>query len=119
MTETLYWFEIPVAEMARACRFYGALLDVDLTATEAMDNLVAFLPNRDGALVQGPDYQPGSNGQGVRIYLHCEPDLTAALERALAHGGTGVMPKTPIGPNGYVAYVVDSEGNKIGLHSSQ
>jgi predicted enzyme related to lactoylglutathione lyase len=27
------------------------------------------------------------------------------------------MPKTDIGENGFVAFFIDSEGNKVGLHS--
>ena len=44
--------------------------------------------------------------------------LQAMLDRVEEAGGSIVLPKTSIGDNGWMAYIMDSEGNKIGLHSN-
>jgi predicted enzyme related to lactoylglutathione lyase len=34
-------------------------------------------------------------------------------------GGTVVMPKTSIGPNGFMAFFTDTEGNRVAMHSNK
>jgi predicted enzyme related to lactoylglutathione lyase len=41
------------------------------------------------------------------------------LARVEAAGGTIEMPKTPIGPNGFIAFIIDTEGNQVGIHSTE
>jgi predicted enzyme related to lactoylglutathione lyase len=67
-----------------------------------------------GSLVQGESYEPSQTG--VLIYFST-PDIDAALGRATDVGGEMLVPKTSIGEYGFVAYLKDSEGNRIGLHS--
>lgn len=113
----LYGVEIPVSNMERAQIFYASVLQAEIRITQAVNNRVAFLPHGTGpfgALVQGPEYNAGVTG--VVVYLHVNEDLDIALLRVKAAGGRVLMEKTAIGPNGYVAYILDSEGNKIGLH---
>ncbi len=43
------------------------------------------------------------------------PDIDATLAGVVAHGGTIVAPKMPIGDMGFVAYFQDTEGNVVGL----
>lgn len=116
---TLFRFEIPATDIERAVAFYGTMLDVELPVSKMLDTAVAHLPGGHGALVQSPDHRPNAGGTGVMIYLHCEPDLAEALARVEPVGGVILVEKTPIGPNGYVAHILDSEGNKIGLHSTR
>ena len=112
----VFWFDIAVADLARAMAFYGAVFDVTLTEQEGMGNTkVAMLPGM-GTLVQGGDYVPGPNG--VLIYLDADPDLDVILNRVESAGGKVTLPKTSLGDYGFMAYFVDTEGNKIGLHSS-
>lgn len=70
-----------------------------------------------GALVQGPMHVPGM--EGVKIYFNGNPDLADALSRVEGAGGKITMPKTLINEEtGYMAFIIDTEGNSIGLHSS-
>lgn len=120
MTNTLYFYEIPVTDIGRACDFYSLLLGEEISWTQSVDNLVALLPGRGGpagTLIQGPDYRPNKGGAGVIVYLTVAPDLLADLAAVEEGGGQVLMERTPIGPNGFVAYILDSEGNKIGLHA--
>jgi uncharacterized protein len=67
-----------------------------------------------GALMKGEPFQPSR--QGVIIYFHT-PDIDGVLTRVRQHGGNTLLPKTPIGPLGFIAAIEDSEGNRVGLRS--
>ncbi len=119
------WFEIYVADMPRARRFYETMLGVTLTA---LDNplgspveLWAFPMDKDsygapGALIKMEGYQPG--GGGTLVYFSCA-DCAVEAARAKQAGGAIFKDKFAIGPYGFIALVHDSEGNLIGLHSMQ
>ena len=81
---------------------------------------LAMLPHSDsgvgGALVAGKDYTPSD--KAPLIYLNAGDNLDAPLKRIEAAGGKVVMPKTRISDDiGYVAMFIDSEGNRVALHS--
>jgi len=116
------WFEIYVADMARARRFYGAVFEGALTPMNDPNDeseMWAF-PMADGgdgaagALVRMAGVSPG--GGGTLVYFACE-DCAVEAGRVEAAGGRVERPKFPIGPHGHIALVVDTEGNMIGLHS--
>jgi len=44
-------------------------------------------------------------------------DLSIALSKVESAGGKILLPKTAIGPNGFMAHILDTEGNKVALHS--
>jgi predicted enzyme related to lactoylglutathione lyase len=64
--------------------------------------------------MKGEAFQPSL--RGVQIYFTM-PDIDGTLERVQERAGKVVLPKTPIGPLGFVASFEDSEGNRIGLRS--
>ena len=122
----LCWFEIPVADLERAQRFYQTVLDCTFTLEPAATGdskvtLAMFGSKTDerppicGCLIAGTPLQPSTGG--TVIYFNVGPDLALPLERAVAAGGTVLVPKTAIGPYGFFAHILDSEGNRIGLHS--
>lgn len=118
MVKALNWFEIPVINLERAQTFYEAVLGSELTRMEVNPGypMATFDGiHGGGCLIQGEGYVPGSDG--VVIYLNCNPDLQPALDRVKEAGGEVLLPKTSVGENGWMAYMRDSEGNKIGLHS--
>ena len=53
------------------------------------------------------------------VYLNCNGTLDSVVSRVEKAGGNVVMPKTDIGPPGFIAVVVDTEGNSVGLHSER
>ena len=125
MSNVISWFEIPVADMPRAKRFYSALYHVDdLHSTEMMDIQMAFLPCEvsesvaAGALCAGEWYKPSADS-GALIYLNANPDLNTMLGRVEAAGGQVLMEKTSLGEHGNMAFFMDTEGNRIGLHSNE
>ncbi len=122
---TLCWFEIPVLDLDRAERFYRALLGCSFTreasATGDPNVALSMFDSADGArppvcgcLIQGTPLKPAT--AGVTVYFDT-PDLAGSLERAVAAGGSVLLPRTAIGPYGFFAHIQDCEGNRIGLHS--
>jgi predicted enzyme related to lactoylglutathione lyase len=67
-----------------------------------------------GSLVHSDDSKPSI--EGTLVYFSSE-DLTTELDRVEGAGGKIVVPKTEIGEFGFFAQIIDTEGNKVGLHS--
>jgi predicted enzyme related to lactoylglutathione lyase len=113
------WFEIPTADIERAAKFYGAIFDAQFEIAEAMPGFkMAQFPHEEGvggALLQGEGYTPTASG--ALVYLNGGDDLSVVLDRVEAAGGQVLLPKTSIGENGFMAYLRDTEGNRVGLHS--
>ncbi|HEX5391922.1 MAG TPA: VOC family protein [Rhodocyclaceae bacterium] len=121
MKTLINWFEIPVADMARACAFYEAVFDMKLRhESMCRDVLLAVfpyeMPATGGALCKSDLIKPGKGG--CIPYLDGGADLAAPLARAEKLGAKVVLGKTLIAPEiGYMALFEDCEGNVIGLHS--
>jgi predicted enzyme related to lactoylglutathione lyase len=116
------WFEIPVADMDRACRFYETILSVSLRrAAEGPQPIAVFpyeAPAVSGCLALTSDNRSGATGS--LVYLNADPNLADVLARVEANGGKVVTPKTalPQGTQmGYFARITDTEGNTVGLHA--
>ncbi len=119
------WFEISVTDMNRAKKFYETIFGIDMG--EVMEygeaGVMAMFPSEQGsgkvsgALFQGPGNKTSMDG--VKIYLNCDPDIQPVLDKVAAAGGSVTQPKTDLGSGwGFIAFITDSEGNQIGLHSN-
>ena len=116
----LNWFEIPSADFQRAKKFYETIMGAEMHATKMGDYDMAFFPMDEGkvggAVIHHTMMKPST--EGTTVYLNANPDLTAVLDRVGKAGGQVMVPKTQITPEiGYFAMFVDSEGNKVALHS--
>jgi len=120
MKNAINWFEIPVKDFGRAKKFYETLFGSPVTEMPHPVLKYGMLPadmenGVGGGIVQGDSYEPTDNG--VLIYLNGGDDLSAPLSRVEKAGGKIILSKTPIGPNGFMAHFLDTEGNKLALHS--
>lgn len=121
MTNAINWFEIPVTDFARAKKFYETLFGMDIMEMPHPTFKYGMLPadmqngGIGGGIVQGEGFEPSMTG--ALVYLNGGDDLNLPLSKVEAAGGKIVLPKTSIGPNGFMAHFVDTEGNKIALHS--
>ncbi len=118
------WFEIPVTNMERAMKFYETVFDFKLDRQQ-MDELdMAWFPwvengqGSPGSLVCHAEfYQPSADGALVYFTAH-SGDLSNELARVEGAGGKVLIPKRLIAENyGYMAVCLDTEGNRIALHS--
>ncbi len=115
----LSWFEIPAADLSRATRFYETVIDGKLK-TETMGPLkLAIFPYDQagvgGCLIAANGHTPSADG--TLVYLGVAA-LDAALERACRAGGKIALPRTELPEGmGVYAHIVDSEGNRVGLHA--
>lgn len=118
------WFEIPVADMGRAIRFYEQVLGISLSRHTMGPLDMAWFPGVEGStgasgsLVAHPaHYRPSMNG--VLVYFTAfSGDVAVEAGRVEAAGGRLLRPKTLISPDvGYMALFLDTEGNRIALHA--
>ncbi|MFH2056691.1 MAG: VOC family protein [bacterium] len=119
----LNWFEIPVVDFDRARKFYGAIFATELKTFNVGPLQLASLPcgpgtGVGGALIKEEGVAPSA--QGTVVYLNANPDLAPVLARVEAAGGKVLKPKTQVTEEiGYCAYFLDTEGNRVALHSSK
>jgi predicted enzyme related to lactoylglutathione lyase len=116
-------FNIPVTDFERAVAFYGHIFDTEIQQMEFQGvNLGIFSFGDDagktgGALLAGDDRQPSKDG--TIIYFDCGETLQPVLNRIPSAGGEIVTEKTELGPGmGFYAIFDDTEGNRLGLYSS-
>lgn len=118
------WFEIPALDIQRAQKFYEIVLDIELSLLDLGEHhKMALFPSDQnsvsGALVYHDWYKP-SDTHGPLIYLNANPDLQEVEDRIVTNGGTVIFPKRQISPDqGYMAVFLDSEGNRVALHSDK
>lgn len=118
------WFEIPVSDMNRAAAFYQKVFDVEIQIVDLQGMEMGWfpwdekLPGTPGSLVKHQEfYKPSTDG--ILIYFSSQAgDLNVELARVEPAGGSILMAKTLIKEDiGYMAVLIDTEGNRIALHS--
>jgi predicted enzyme related to lactoylglutathione lyase len=123
MKDAIAWFEIPVTDFARAQKFYAAVTgrEVKLMPMPGVEYGVFEYDHPGGGvgggIVKMEGFEPSANGP--LVYLPGGEDLTDALGRVEPAGGKIILPKTAIGENGFMAHFMDTEGNRIALHSEK
>jgi len=119
----LNWFEIPAKDLTRAKKFYESIFNVKMDdMPEMMGMKMSSFPAEmgngkvSGAIAQSQNHKPSADG--AIVYLNANPSIQNVIERIEGNGGKVVMPKTQISPEiGYMAFFVDTEGNRVGLHA--
>jgi len=116
---TISWFEIPVKDIARASKFYGEILKIEFKMDEMEGAKLAVFPHEKtsvgGCLIEHKEYEPSN--KGTMVYLNGGADLQLIQDRIEAAGGKVVLPKKSLGEHGFYAWFLDSEGNRVALHS--
>jgi uncharacterized protein len=118
-TTAITWFEIPAKDLERAVWFYESVLQQELRRETMGPFAMAVFPYQEpgvgGALTHAPNLTPAADGSV--IYLRTQR-LDDTLQRVTRAGGRVVLEKTAL-PDGMgaFAHIVDSEGNRVGLHA--
>ena len=81
MSDTIVWCDIPVKDLDRAIKFYGAVLGAKIEKQSFGDMSMGVLPrageNVSGCLSTGAEGKPSADGP--LIYLNCEGRLDLAI----------------------------------------
>ncbi len=119
----LNWFEIPVTDFDRAKRFYETIFSYQMPESMMGANRMGFFlydfkaGKVGGAIIHNPEFYSPSD-KGSLIYLNCQPDLQPVLDKVETAGGSIAIKKTQINAElGYTAIIIDTEGNRVALHS--
>lgn len=126
-TNIITWFEIPVSDIDRAKKFYETILDIEMIKSADGDNESVFFPYNPnviqatsgrvtGVLSKSERNSPSS--QGTIIYINASPSIQTVLDKVVKEGGKIIAPKMQI-PPGFIAIIMDTEGNKVGLHAEE
>jgi predicted enzyme related to lactoylglutathione lyase len=121
MKNTINWFSIPATDLGRAVKFYNSILEIEMKTEKMGDAEIAFFPIEDKEAVGGHIFatkEKRSTTDGPNLYLNGGDDLQTILSRVETAGGKVIQEKTQISPEiGYMALFIDTEGNKLALHS--
>jgi uncharacterized protein len=121
-TNAISWFEIPTTDLNRALKFYEAIFDIQMIPIDTPNLQMRMFPlenmmNVGGALVHSGFHKPSAT-DGPLLYLNANPNVQNVLDKIEAAGGQIIVPKTQISPEyGYMAVFMDTEGNRVALHS--
>ena len=126
-TNVVTWFEIPVQDSQRARAFYETILDIqmntqyiqetneELTFFPSDPNVVQATSGRvTGALTKSAKAKPSS--EGTLVYINASPSIQTVLDKVERAGGKILVQATRI-KAGLIAIILDTEGNRIGLHA--
>ncbi len=112
------WFDIPVTDLTRATAFYAEVLAIKVDQQSFGEFQFSVLDHQDGnggCLVPKPDEIAAD--RGILLYLNVNGRIRDAVAKAKDKGGQVVEDVHSIGPHGYRAMLLDSEGNRVALHS--
>ncbi len=117
MNHKVVWFDVPVLDLKRAINFYSKVLNCSIR--EEFEG-VAVLQHQDeevaGCLTVDKRIKPSQ--EGVLLYYNVAGRLADAVSQVEVNGGKVLQAQHSIGPFGERAIVLDSEGNRIALHST-
>jgi uncharacterized protein len=124
MNNAISWFEIPTTDIDRAQHFYENIFGISLMPMDFPNIKMRMFPLDDmmtqvgGALVDSGGFHKPSATEGPLIYLNANPDVQNVLDKVVEAGGSILVPKSEISPDyGFMAVFMDTEGNRIALHS--
>lgn len=124
MNSAISWFEIPAINLERAQQFYESIFSISLIPMDMPNIKMRMFPIDDmntgvgGAIVDSGGFHKPSLTEGPLIYLNANPDVQHVLDKVEAAGGKILVSKTSISPEyGFMAVLLDTEGNRIALHS--
>ena len=113
------WIDIPVADLDRAANFYRAVLNCEIDRQEFDGSsfcVLSHLGGNAGCLVL--EEKEIASNSGILVYLNVDRRIREAVTQVENFGGKVIQRIHMIGQHGFRAIVLDSEGNRLALHSS-
>ena len=117
----MFWVEIPVKDFERVKKFYETVFELEISMVPIPRGKYGIFPldvkalGAGGALVEGDGYEPSE--KATIVYIDRFEDLTVPLSRVEKAGGKILLQKSDNAGFGFIAQFIDTEGNRIGLHS--
>ena len=124
MQHAISWFEIPSIDLERATTFYETIFDAKFIPLNMPNIKMRMFPVESeksiaGAIVHTDGFHIPSATHGPLVYLNANPDVQIILDRVEKAGGKILVPKTQISEqHGFMAVILDTEGNRIALHAN-
>jgi predicted enzyme related to lactoylglutathione lyase len=118
MGDTIVWADIPVKDVKRASAFYAAVTAAPVMPMPGSEESIALLMSRDGQGGVSADLYTGGtpSKDGPTVYLNTYGEIDAMLARVGPAGGAVLQDKQFMGDMvGWIAFIEDTEGNRIGL----
>lgn len=113
------WVEVPVKDINRAARFYGALFNQQLEPMDYDGRRFVTIEVSDGqvglSLNQFEGFDPSPNGP--LVYLNAGLKFDDMLSRIEQEGGKVVIARSPMSENTVFATFNDTEGNTLALYA--
>lgn len=124
----IVWFDVPTLDFERARKFYSTILGNEVVANDQMGAMLGFFP-MEGTMGVGGDLVPPSDnpemamkpalpGTGVHVHFSVEGRLDEALSLVEKSGGKIIKPKYFMNMVGWLSEIEDTEGNRVGLYTS-
>ena len=124
MKHAISWFEIPATDIDRAQKFYETIFGIQMVPMDLEKIQMRMFPLEDpmngvgGTIVKTDGFHVPSATEGPLLYLNGNPDVQNIIDKVEEAGGKVTVPKTKISDDyGYMAVFLDTEGNRIAVHS--
>ena len=120
MSHSFVWVDIPVVDLPRALAFYSGIFGRQVTLEGGPGFQFGLLPHANddvAGCIYVADAENAPSRTGPLIYLNVEGRMDEAVQAAARLGGQVLKSPHPIGPHGWRAIVLDSEGNRVALHA--
>jgi uncharacterized protein len=116
------WFEIPATDLNRAQKFYEAIFNITMIPLDMPEIKMRLFPLENmmgvgGALCESGGFHKPSSTDGPLVYLNANPDVQTVLDKVESAGGKIIVQKMAIGQYGFMGAFIDTEGNRVALHS--
>ena len=124
MGNIIVWADIPVIDLDRASKFYSHVLGMPVgpmpgTGGVALPQAPPDADAAAGASMVAFDLYVGGapSTEGTTIYLASMGDIPGMMTRVREAGGEVLQEPQNMGPMiGTLAFIKDTEGNRIGIH---
>lgn len=113
------WFDLPALDVDRAVNFYSQVLGIALNKEIFGEFEMSIFPHSEtavgGCIYKSTDVKPSH--QGILLYFNVDGRMEDAQSKVESAQGKIIQAKHAIGQHGFRSLVLDSEGNRIALHS--
>lgn len=118
MSNVIVWADIPVTDMERASKFYAQITGRPVMPMPGSSDVALLAPPEGETNAVSADLYVGGkpSQEGSTPYLGSSGDIQGMVARVREAGGTVLQEPQFMGDMvGWIAFFVDSEGNRIGI----